>query len=205
MFPCSSFSLSTLLYVLSYSVYQASIPSTDVSQRWEAPVPVDMFDHMVPADTNDGLDLCVCSAITPGVVSGLLESIVFVTVSLDSPTRLPDDAEIAVGDATPQGIIGQMLEPAVIKTVNTFVVDQVTPAATTPADDTPRLASVVHQPTRLSFRVARAESNLRVSKSLALSAFVVVVVASLVMVFKQTSQSSHLPFFQSIPIPASRP
>ncbi|KAK0235494.1 hypothetical protein EDD85DRAFT_77563 [Armillaria nabsnona] len=35
--------------------------------------------------------------------------------------------------------------------------------------------------------------------------FVVVVVASLAMVFKQASQSSHLPFLPSIPISASRP
>ncbi len=166
---------------------------------------MDMFDHMVPADTNDGLDLSVCSAITPGVVSVLLDSIVFVTVNLDTPSRLPDEVEIAVGDATPQGIIGQVLEPAVIETVNTVAVDQVTPAATMPIDGTPRSASVVHQPTRSSFRVAHTQSNLRVFKSLALSAFVVVGVASLAMVFKQTSQSSPHPFLQSIPIPTSRP
>ncbi len=137
----------------------------------------------------------------PSVVSVLLDSIVFVTVNLDTPSRLPDEVEIAVGDATPQGIIGQVLEPAVIETVNTVAVDQVTPAATMPIDGTPRSASVVHQLTRSSFRVARAQSNLRVFKSLALSAFVVVGVASLAMVFKQTSQSSHHPFLSPSPFP----
>ncbi|PBK65998.1 hypothetical protein ARMSODRAFT_1022014, partial [Armillaria solidipes] len=205
MFPCSSFSLSSLLYVLAYSVYQAWMPSTDVSRRWEAPVPVVVFDYRVDGNTNEDLDLPECRTIAPGLISGLLEPIVFATVSLGSPARLPDDVEIAVGDAAPQGIIWQSLEPAVIETVNTVAVVQVTPAATTPVDDTPRSASVPYQPTRSSFRVARAQSNLRMLKSLALSAFVVIVVASLAMVFKQASRSFRHRFFQSIAIPASRP
>ncbi|SJL03275.1 uncharacterized protein ARMOST_06627 [Armillaria ostoyae] len=205
MFPCSSFSLSTLLYMLAYSVYRASMPSTDVSRRWEVPVPAVVFDYRVDGDTNDNLDLPECSTIALGLISGLLEPNVFATVSLDSPAHLPDDVEIAVGNAAPQGIIRQLLEPAVIETVNTVAVVQVTPAATTPVDSTPRSASVVDQPTRLSLRVAWAQSNLRMFKSLALSAFVVVVVASLAMVFKQASQSFRHQFFQSIPISTSRP
>ncbi|PBK98907.1 hypothetical protein ARMGADRAFT_483202 [Armillaria gallica] len=205
MFPCSSFSLSTFLYVLGYSVYQASIPSTDVSRRWEAPVPAVVFDYGVPGNTSDNFDLPEYNSITPGVISGLLEPIVLVHTKLDSLTRLSDDVEIVVGDAGPQGIIRQLLEPAVIETVNAVPVVQVTPATTTPINDTPRSASVPHQPTRSSSRVARAQSNLRMFKSLALSAFAVVVVASFVMVFKQALRSFHHRFFQLIPIPNSRP
>ncbi len=205
MFLCSSFSLSTFLSVLAYSVYQASIPSTDVSRRWEAPVPVVVFDYGVPGNTSDNLDLPEYNSITPGIISGLLEPIVLVHTNLDSLTRLSDDVEIVVGNAGPQGIIRQLLEPAVIETVSAVAIVQVTPAATTPIDDTPRLASVPHQSTRLSSRVARAQSNLRMFKSLALSAFVVVVVASLAMVFKQALRSFHHRFLQFIPIPTSRP
>ncbi|PBK98921.1 hypothetical protein ARMGADRAFT_1073855 [Armillaria gallica] len=204
MFPYSSFSLNTLL-VLGVSVYQASIPSTNVSRRWEATVPAIVFDYRVDCDTNDNIGLPECSPIAPGVINGLLKPIVFATVGLDSPPRLSDDVAIAIDDTPSQGIIGKLLEPAVIETVNTVAVDQVTSAATMSVDDTPRLASVVHQPTRLSFRVTRAQSNLRMSKSLALSAFVVVVVASLAVVFKRALRSFHHRFFQSIPIPASRP
>ncbi len=205
MFPCSSFSLSTFLYVLGYSVYQASIPSTDVSRRWEAPVPVVVFDYRVPGNTSDNIDLPEYNSITPGVISGLLEPVVLVHTNLDSLTHHSDDVEIVVGDAGPQGIIQQLLEPAAVETVNAVTVVQVTPATTTPIDDTPRSASVPCQPTRLSSRVARAESNLRMFKSLALSTFVLVVVASLTMVFKQALRSFHHRFFQSIPIPTSRP
>ncbi|PBK98942.1 hypothetical protein ARMGADRAFT_1073867 [Armillaria gallica] len=201
MFPCSSFSLSTLLYVLSYSVYQASIPSTDVSRRWEAPVPAVVFDYRVQ-DTNEDLDLSEDNTITPGVISGLLEPIVLVHTNLDHQTRLSNDVAITVEDTPSQGIIRQLLEPAIIETVSAVIVVQ-TPVATTPIDDAPRSASAPHQSTRLSLRVARAQSNLRTFKSLALSAFLVVV-ASLVMVFKQASRSFYHRFFQSIPIPTSR-
>ncbi|PBK59070.1 hypothetical protein ARMSODRAFT_1032803 [Armillaria solidipes] len=205
MFPCSSFSFSSLLYVLAYSVYQASMPSTDVSRRWEAPVPAVVFDYRVDGNTNEDLDLAECNTITPGIISGLLEPIVLVHTNMDSLTRLSDDVAITVDDIPSQGIIGQLLEPAVIETVSAVAVVQVTSAATTPVDDTLRSVSVPLQPTRLSLRVARAQSNLRMFKSLVLSAFVVVVVASVVMVFKQASRSSYHRFFQSIPIPASRP
>ncbi len=204
MIPCSNFSLSTLL-VLGVSVYQTSTPSTDVSRRWEVPVPAVVFDYRADCDTNDNFDLPECSPIAPGVISGLLEPIVFATISLDSSPRLSDDIAINVEDTPSQGIIGKLLEPAVIEAVSAVAVVQATPATTMPVDDTPRLVSVPHQPTQSSFRVARAQSNLRIFKSLPLSAFVVVVVASLAMAFKQASHSSHHPFFQSIPIPASRP
>ncbi|PBK59072.1 hypothetical protein ARMSODRAFT_1027753 [Armillaria solidipes] len=200
MYPCSSFSLSTLVYVLGVAVFRASTPSTDISRRWEAPVPVDIFDYGVHGDTNDDVNLCVYNAMAPGVISGLLEPIVFATIS---PTHHHPD--VAMNDTAPQGIIAQLLEPAVIETVSAVAVIQVTPAATTPVDETPRSVSVPHQPTRLSSRVSRAQSNLRMFKSLALFAFVVVVVASAVMVFKQAFRLFHDPCFQSIPIPASRP
>ncbi|PBK98904.1 hypothetical protein ARMGADRAFT_483137 [Armillaria gallica] len=197
MFPCSSFSLSTLL-VLGVSVYQASMPSTDVSRRWEVPVPAVVFDYRVDCDTNDNTGLPECSPIAPGVISGLLEPIVFATVDLDSSPRLSDD------DTTSQGIIGKLLEPAAVEMVSAVIVVQ-TPPVTTPIDDAPRLASAPHQSTRLSLRVTRAESNLRMCKSLAVPAFVVVVVASFTMFFKQALRSFYRRFFQSIPIPASRP
>ncbi|KAK0444741.1 hypothetical protein EV421DRAFT_367797 [Armillaria borealis] len=206
MFPCSSFSLSSLLYVLAYSVYQASMPSTDVSRRWEAPVPVVVFDYRVHGNTNEDLDLAECNTITPGIISGLFEPIVLVHTNMDSLTRLSDDVAITVDDIPSQGIIAQLPEPAVIETVSAVAFVQVTSAATTLVDDTLRSVSVPLQPTRLSLRVTRAQSSLRMFKSLALSAFVVVVVASVVMVFKQASRRpSYHRFFQSIPIPASRP
>ncbi|KAK0238424.1 hypothetical protein EDD85DRAFT_508121 [Armillaria nabsnona] len=202
MFPCSSFSLSTFLYVLAFSVYQASTPSADVSQRWEAPVPVVVFDYRVPGNASNNLDLPEYNSITPGVISGLLEPIVLVHTNLDSQTRLSDDVAITVEDTPSQGIIRQLLEPAIVETVSAITVVQA-PAVTTPIDDAPRSASAPHRSTRLSLRVARAQSNLRTFKSLALSAFVVVMVASLVMVFKQASRSFYHRFFQ--PIPNSRP
>ncbi|KAK0238425.1 hypothetical protein EDD85DRAFT_1021971 [Armillaria nabsnona] len=204
MFPCSSFSLSTFLYVLAFSVYQASTPSTDVSQRWEAPVPVVVFDYRVPVNAGDNLDLPEYNSITPSVISGLLDPIVLVHTNLDSQTRLSDDVAITVEDTPSQGIIRQLLEPTIVETVSAVTVVQ-TPAATTPIDDAARLASAPRQSTRLSLRVARAQSNLRTFKSLALSAFVVVMVASLVMVFKQASRSFYHRFFQSIPVPNSCP
>ncbi|KAK0444745.1 hypothetical protein EV421DRAFT_367982 [Armillaria borealis] len=199
MYPCSSFSLSTLLYVLGVAVFRASTPSTDISRRWEAPVPVDVFDYGVHGDTND-VNLSLYNSMVPGVISGLLEPIVFATIS---PTHHHPD--ITIDDTAPQGIIAQLLEPAVIETVSAVAVVQVTRAATTPVDDTSRPVSVPHQPTRISLRVARAQSNLRMLESLALSAFVVAVVASAVMVFKQAFRLFPDPFFQSIPIPASPP
>ncbi|PBK98923.1 hypothetical protein ARMGADRAFT_1059259 [Armillaria gallica] len=116
MFPCSSFSLSTLLYVLSYLVYQASIPSTDVSRRWEAPVPAVVFDYRVQ-DTNEDLELSEDNTITPGVISGLLEPTVLVHTNLDRQTRLSNDVAITVEDTPSQGIIRQLLEPAIIETL----------------------------------------------------------------------------------------
>ncbi|KAK0185089.1 hypothetical protein F5146DRAFT_214920 [Armillaria mellea] len=60
-------------------------------------------------------------------------------------------------------------------------------------------------PWQVSLRVARAQSNLRTFKSLALSMFMVVVVASFVMVCKQAFRSFYPLFSKSIPIPAPRP
>ncbi|KAK0207662.1 hypothetical protein IW262DRAFT_523881 [Armillaria fumosa] len=201
MFPFSSFSLRTLL-VLGVSAYHAATPSTDVSRRGEALVPAVVFDCRVPAITNGDIDLSICHTMAPGAISGLLEPIVFATTSMDSSTRMLDDVEIAVNDEAPQGVIRQLLEPAIIETVGAVVV-VLAPPATTSVDDTPRSVSVPQQATQPSLRVARAQSHLRTFKSLALSAFVVVV--ALTVVFKQAFQSILHRFFQSIPIPAARP
>ncbi|KAK0488521.1 hypothetical protein IW261DRAFT_355041 [Armillaria novae-zelandiae] len=203
MFPYASFSLSSFLYVLVYSMYRASTPSTDVSRRGEVLVPAVVFDCRVLATTNGDLDLSVCDATAAGAISGLLEPIVFTTTRLDSSTGLLDELEIAVDDA-PQGIIRQLLEPTIFEAVSAVAVVLV-PAATTSIDDTPRSVSVPHQPTQPSLRVARAQSNLRTFKSLAVSVFVVVVVASLTVVFKQAFRLIDRRFFRSILIPASRP
>ncbi|KAK0189301.1 hypothetical protein F5146DRAFT_1140871 [Armillaria mellea] len=199
MFPCS---ISTLL-ILGISIYEASMPSTDVSRRWEAPVPVVGFDYGAPAIINEDVDACVCQA-TPGAINGLLEPIVFATAIPDSSTRLLDDLEITVDDPASQGIIRQLLEPAIVETVSA-VTGVLAPAATMSVEDAPKVASVPRQRMQVSLRVARAQSNLRTFKSLAISVFMVVVVALLVMVFKQAFRSFYPLFFKSIPIPAPRP
>ncbi|KAK0189307.1 hypothetical protein F5146DRAFT_706040 [Armillaria mellea] len=195
MFPCS---ISTLL-VLGISIYEASMPSTDVSRRWEAPVPVVGFDYGAPAITSEDVDACVCQA-TPGAINGLLEPIVFATTIPDSSTRLLDDLEITVDDPASQGIIRQLLEPAIFETVSAVAV-----VLTMSVEDGLKLVSVPRQRMQVSLRVARAQSNLRTFKSLAISVFMVVVVALLVMVFKQAFRSFYPLFSKSIPIPAPRP
>ncbi|KAK0207610.1 hypothetical protein IW262DRAFT_520555 [Armillaria fumosa] len=165
---------TVLVAWLSPSVSERLTTTTGISWRWlDAPL-VDVGlpePNMTSTEMGDTFFQAVVILAEPSA----LQAIDVVTVlKADSSQNEPDDMDTHADDTPPQGIIWQLLEPAV-------AVVEVPPSATTPVDDAVTLVSVHPQPTQFPASVARVGSRLwssSLSSSIApVSLFAIAIVA----------------------------
>ncbi len=149
----TAFILKTVIVAwLSASVCEL-LPTTDISWRWLDAVMTDV-GSLEPNPTSTEISDVFIQGVAIVAESSALQAITLVTVlTADSLPNEGDDMDVLAEDTPPQGIIWQLLEPA-------LAVVEVTPAATMPVDDALTLVSVHLQPTRFPASVTRVGSRL---------------------------------------------
>ncbi|KAK0444766.1 hypothetical protein EV421DRAFT_368754 [Armillaria borealis] len=149
----TAFILQTVFVVWLSASASKLLPTTDISWGWLDAVLADV-GLLDPNTTWTELGDTFFQGVVILSEPSVLQSINLVTVlTADSARNEPDDMVVPVDDTPPQGIIWQLLEPAV-------AVVKVTPVGTTPVDDALTLDFVHPQPTQFPARVAGVASRL---------------------------------------------
>ncbi|KAK0488538.1 hypothetical protein IW261DRAFT_1556994 [Armillaria novae-zelandiae] len=139
LFVTTACIIQTLFVVwLPLSVSELLATTTGISWRWLDAAIVDV-----------GLP-------EPNTTLAEMDDAFFKSLVIPPSPNEPDDMDALADDAPPQGIIGQLLEPAA-------AVVEVTLLATTPVDDAVPLVSVHPQPTQSPASVTRVRPLLRSS------------------------------------------
>ncbi|KAK0488533.1 hypothetical protein IW261DRAFT_1602436 [Armillaria novae-zelandiae] len=164
LFVITACIIQTLFVVwLSPSVSELFATTTGISWRW-LDTPLVNVGLPKPNTTLTEIGDTFFQALATPADSSALQVVEVVTVLMaDSPANELSDMDVRADDTPPQGVIWQLIEPAV-------AVVEVMLSATPSVDDTVPLVSVHPQPTQFPASVTRVRSRVSSSSSSSLIA-----------------------------------